>query len=221
MRAATSLEPVEANGPALNFHYGRTHAETVEITRAYARRGRAGAVRLLGFRNVAPMGDYRTAARLPAVDITATRQPGRTKVGLGLNAEQELSDALGAFARVSYNDGRRETWAFTEIDRSASLGLVSTGARWRRPDDRLGAALLANGLSGPHRAYLAAGGYGFIIGDGRLRYAPEYVGEVYYSFNLPRQHATLSPDYQLVVNPAYNRDRGPVHVVAVRLHVAF
>ena len=221
VRAATALEPVDANGPTLNFHYGQTHAETVEITRAYALRGRAGAVRLLGFRNVAPMGDYRTAAHLTDVDVTATRQAGRTKVGLSLNAEQELSDELGAFARVNYNDGRRETWAFTEIDRSASVGLVSTGTRWRRPDDRLGAALLANGLSGPHRAYLAAGGYGFIIGDGQLRYAPEYIGEVYYSFNLTRQHATLSPDYQLVVNPAYNRDRGPVHVLAVRLHVAF
>ena len=129
---------------------------------------------------------------------------------------------VGLFARISYNDGQNETWAFTEIDHSASLGVVSTGTRWRRPDDRLGAAFVANGLSPGHRAYLAAGGYGFIVGDGALSYGPEQIGELYYSFALPAYHAAISPDYPLIVDPAYNRARnGPVHVVAVRLHVAF
>ena len=191
--------------------------------------GRSGTVRLLGFRNVAPMGSYRAATaanpRLPQFQDTSAvalfRQPGRTKTGFVLNAEQELTDQLGAFLRVSYNDGRYETWAFTEIDRSASLGLSSTGAQWRRPDDRLGAAVVVNGISQDHRAYLAAGGYGFIIGDGQLNYGPEAIFETYYSLNFSRQNATLSPDYQFVLHPAYNRDRGPVHVVALRLHVAF
>lgn len=221
IRASSALTPTQANGPTLNFHYGRAHSETLELTHVYSLRGHVGTVRLLGFRTVAGMGDYRTATQRPDVDITQTRQTGRTKIGVALNAEQHISNDLGLFARASYNDGRRETWAFTEIDRSVSVGAASAGTRWRRPDDRLGVAVLANGLSQPHRAYLAAGGYGFIIGDGQLNYRPEYIGEAYYSFNFPHQHATISPDYQFVLHPAYNRDRGPVHVLALRAHVAF
>ena len=173
------------------------------------------------------MATYHTAIRLAQLtgappDVTLVRRAGHTKIGFGLNAEQEIVNNMGLFARISYNDGQNETWAFTEIDHSASLGVVSTGTRWRRPDDRLGAAFVANGLSPGHRAYLAAGGYGFIVGDGALSYGPEQIGELYYSFALPAYHAAISPDYPLIVDPAYNRARnGPVHVVAVRLHVAF
>ena len=154
--------------------------------------------------------------------MEAVRRVGHTKAGFGLNAEQTLTSNVGVFARVSYNDGRNETWAFTEIDQSASLGVASTGTRWHRPDDRLGAVVVVNGISAEHQVYLAASGYGFIIGDGALNHGLEQVGEVYYSLSLPRYHASISPDYQLIINPAYNRDRrGPVHVVALRLHVEF
>lgn len=229
VRAGSALVPELANGPKLNYHYGRAHAETVELAHTHHRAGRTGTVRVLGFRNVAPMGDYRAATaanpRRPEYQdgsaVALFRKAGRTKTGFSVNAEQELTDNLGAFARVSYNDGKYETWAFTEIDRSASLGLSSTGAPWHRPADRLGAALVVNGLSPEHRDYLAAGGYGFIIGDGRLNYTPEAIFETYYSLNFPTQNATLSPDYQFVLHPAYNRDRGPAHVVGLRLHVAF
>ena len=227
LRVASTLLPTYANGPTLNFHYGTAHAETVELTKTYRLGGRQGTVRALGFRNVAAMATYRSAVALgqatgTAPDVEAVRRAGHTKVGFGLNAEQTLTSNVGVFARVSYNDGRNETWAFTEIDQSASLGVVSTGTRWHRPDDRLGAAVVVNGISAEHQAYLAAGGYGFIIGDGALNYGLEQVGEVYYSLSLPRYHASISPDYQLIINPAYNRDRrGPVHVVALRLHVEF
>jgi high affinity Mn2+ porin len=221
LRAATTLVPKEANGPSLNYHYGQAHSETLELTRSYHVAQHPGIVRLLAYRTVANMGDYRQAAALEVPDITATRAVGRTKTGLGISAEQELTPAVGAFGRLSYNDGKHETWAFTEIDQSASLGLVSAGTRWQRPDDRLGIAVVANGLSASHRDYLAAGGYGFIIGDGKLTYSPEMINEVYYSLSLAHYHATISPDYQFVVHPAYNRDRGPVSVAAVRLHVAF
>ena len=173
------------------------------------------------------MATYHTAIRLAQLtgaplDVTLVRRAGHTKIGFGLNAEQEIVNNVGLFARISYNDGQNETWAFTEIDHSASLGVVSTGTRWRWPDDRLGAAFVANGLSPVHRAYLAAGAYGFIVGDGALSYGPEQIGELYHSFALPAYHAAISPDYPLIVDPAYNRARnGPVHVVAVRLHVAF
>ena len=227
LRVASTLLPTYANGPTLNFHYGTTHAETVELTKTYRLGGRQGTVRALGFRNVAAMATYRSAVALGQAtgtppDVEAVRRAGHTKAGFGLNAEQTLTSNVGVFARVSYNDGRNETWAFTEIDQSASLGVASTGTRWHRPDDRLGAAVVVNGISAEHQAYLAAGGYGFIIGDGALDYGLEQVGEVYYSLSLPRYHASISPDYQLIINPAYNRDRrGPVHVVALRLHVEF
>ena len=236
-RFSSTLLPVYANGPLLDYRYGKAHAETLELTKTYHLAQRQGTVRVLGFRNVAPMATYRSAVALGQYyrtqpDLESVRRDGHTKLGFGINAEQELTKNVGLFARVSYNDGINETWAFTEIDHSASLGVVSTGARWGRPDDRLGAAVVANGISTEHRAYLGAGGYGFIIGDGpgtgyvansgALNYGLEQIGEVYYSISLPRYHAAISPDYQLILNPAYNRDRsGPVHVVAVRLHVEF
>jgi high affinity Mn2+ porin len=133
---------------------------------------------------------------------------------------QDLGDGLGAFLRVSYNDGANETWAFTEIDRSTALGFVQSGSRWSRPDDEAGVGLVVSGLSNLHRRYLAAGGSGFIIGDGALRYAPEVLGEVYYRCALTRELA-LGASYQPVINPAYNADRGPIHVLTGRLHAAF
>lgn len=221
LRVASTLVPEQANGPTLNPHYRKAHAETAELTRTYrGAGGRTGTVRLLGFRNVANMGSYRHALAREDLDLPATRRVGRSKYGLGLNAEQELTDWLGAFGRASWNDGRHETWAFTEIDQSGSLGLVAGGQRWHRPDDALGVAVVANGISGPHRQFLAAGGHGFMVGDGQLRYGPEAIAEVYYAFSLPRQHVSISPDYQFVLNPGYNRDRGPVHVLAARVHVA-
>ncbi|MCI1188488.1 carbohydrate porin [Hymenobacter sp. DH14] len=227
LRFGSTLLPTYANGPLLDYRYGKAHAETLELTKTYHLAKRQGTLRVLGFRNVAPMATYRSAILLAQLDggrpdLETMRHDGHTKVGFSLNAEQEIAKNVGLFARVSYNDGQNETWAFTEIDHSASLGVVSTGARWNRPDDRLGAAVVVNGISPEHQAYLAAGGYGFIIGDGRLNYGLEKIGEVYYSIDLHRYHAAISPDYQFILNPAYNKDRsGPVHVVAVRLHVEF
>ncbi|TPG64440.1 carbohydrate porin [Hymenobacter nivis] len=227
LRASATAMPTDANGPTLDFHYGKAQALTAEVTKTFSLRNHPGAVRLLGFRNQAAMGSYNLAVRNATggavPDVTAARAEGRTKYGFVVNAEQEISKEVGVFGRFSYNDGHNETWAFTEIDRSLSVGITSTGARWKRPTDRLGAALVANGLSGDHRAYLAAGGSGFILGDGRLDYGLEYIGEVYYSIDFPRYHAALSPDYQIIINPGYNTSRlpGPVHVVALRLHVEF
>ena len=227
LRAGLSAMPTDANGPTLDFHYDKAQATTVELTKSYALRGHPGAVRLLGFRNQAAMGSYSLAVREAAgvfvPDVTLARADRRTKYGFVVNAEQEISKAVGLFGRFSYNDGHNETWAFTEIDQSLSLGITSTGDRWQRPTDRLGGAFVANGLSPEHRAYLAAGGSGFILGDGRLDYGLEYLGEVYYSIDFPRYHAALSPDYQIVFNPGYNTSRlpGPVHIVALRVHVEF
>jgi high affinity Mn2+ porin len=122
------------------------------------------------------------------------------------------------FLRAGWNDGHNETWVFTEIDRHLSCGVIFNGKSWHRGDDNIGVAQIINGLSGDHRNYLKAGGYGFIIGDGHLNYRPELVTEVYYSFRLSKYPVWITPDYQLIVNPAYNKDRGPVHAFGIRVH---
>jgi high affinity Mn2+ porin len=212
LRVGSFLEPVTANGPKLDGHFTMNRGDTFEWQYGYMA---GGTVRVLGFVNHANMGKYREAVQ----DIVATRKSGRIKYGFGVNVEQKITSTVGAFARLGWNDGKTESWAFTEIDRTASGGASVKGTGWHRPDDVLGAAIAVNGISGDHRAYLARGGYGFIIGDGQLPHpGPETVFETYYAWRV-RTFLTLSPDYQFIANPAYNRDRGPVHVLSLRVHV--
>jgi high affinity Mn2+ porin len=220
LRAAAVLVPKEANGLELDTRVAQAHALNLEAERGHRLRDRPGALRLIVYRNVARMGSYREALALdPASpDVVATRRDGRDKNGVGLNLEQELADDAGVFLRLGGNDGRNETWAFTEIDRTATLGVSWGGRTWGRTGDRVAAAFIANGLSSDHRDYLGHGGYGFIIGDGALRYGSEQVLEFYYSVSLPRG-MTLTGDVQRVWNPAYNRDRGPVNVLGLRFHL--
>ena len=212
VRIGSFLEPVMANGMKLDGHVASNHADAIEIQQSY-RHG--GVVRAMAFVNHGNMGTYREADQ----DIAATRKPGTIKYGFGLNAEQEITSDIGIFGRLGWNDGKTESWAFTEIDRTASGGLAIRGHRWGRRNDVIGAGMAINGISGDHRAYLARGGYGFLIGDGSLQHAGrETIFEAYYGWRV-RNMVTISPDYQYIVNPAYNRDRGPVRVLALRLHV--
>ena len=222
LRAGVFLEPKSANGTPMEWDVTRARGLLAEIEGRFTLAGRAGAVRILGFLNDARMGSYRQALEDPAfaLDVTETRAFGRTKAGFAASANHDLGDGLGAFLRVSYDDGANETWAFTEIDRSAAFGLVQSGARWDRADDEAGAALVVSGLSNLHRRYLAAGGYGFLIGDGALRYGPEVLGEIYYRLALTRE-VSIAAHYQPVLNPAFNRDRGPIHVFTGSTHIAF
>lgn len=223
VQAATSLEPLVANGPKLNYHYGQSNGQVLEVTHTHQLKKHQGNIRLMAFLNQAPMGNYRTAidaARDTAPDITSVRRNGHTKYGFGINIDQEISDNAGVFAKASWNDGHNETWAYTEIDQSVSAGWLEHGTPWHRPQDNLGVAMVVNGLSADHRHYLEAGGAGFMIGDGQLHYAPEMIAEVFYQCNISRLHIALSPDYQFVLHPAYNRDRGPVNVIGLRTRVA-
>ena len=77
---------------------------------------------------------------------------------------------------------------------------------------------MINGISSDHRHFLAAGGYGFIIGDGQLNYGNEIIIETYYNAKLT-SFFWLTFDYQFVNNPAYNKVRGPVHVFGIRGHI--
>lgn len=222
LRGAFSALPEVANGPKLNTSIGKSFSLNIEAGKEFRINDRTGNLRLLYYMNKAPMGNYDQSVALAGnniPDITATRRDGRTKHGFGLNYDQQLSDYLGLFARAGWNDGRNETWCFTEIDRTLSAGISLDGSRWKRSDDDAGVALFANGLSGDHKNYLDKGGYGFIAGDGKLNYAPECAAEFYYSFKPAVKDLWITADYQFMVNPAYNKDRGPVSIFSLRLHV--
>ncbi len=214
------MMPTVANGARMDYHVLKAHGQVLEWDRPYAWDGRSGTVRPFVYWNEARMGSYADAAASPGDDLYATRAY-RSKVGFGLSWDQQLTDSLGAFARLSWDDGASESFVFTEIDRSAALGLSLTGDRWGRKDDTLGVAAVVNGIVPAHQRYLALGGTeGLILGDGALRYGPEQIAEAYYSLHVTRW-LWVSPDFQYAVNPGYNRDRGPVPIYAVRVQVKF
>ena len=219
VRGAGTLEPKYANGLEMDTRVTKAFSLNVELERRYQWNKRDGTIRFLLFRNQADMGNYDAAIGDTSVpkDIVLTRHVGRMKYGVGINVEQQIADHAGLFGRLGWNDGINETWAYTEIDRTLSLGGELKGNSWNRQNDQLGAALVLNALSQGHLRYLGDGGYGFLLGDGKLRYGPELVFETYYSALL-KPWMTLSVDYQFVTNPGYNRDRGPVHVFAARIH---
>ncbi len=214
-------EPAVANGADLDPHILKANGHVLEFERRYEAGDHPGKVRLLAYLNNAHMGDYRVALQAMPVnpDVTLTRAY-RVKYGFGLNWEQELTKGVGVFSRIGWNDGHTESWAFTEIDSTACLGVLIKGTGWCRPADRLGLAVVVNGLSNGHRDYLATGGVGFIVGDGRLHYAPEEVAEVFYNLQL-REGVTAGFGFQGVNHPAYNQDRGPLAIAAVRLHLEY
>ncbi|MEI9898871.1 MAG: carbohydrate porin [Hyphomicrobium sp.] len=161
------------------------------------------------------------APGLTANDTIAQTRRGRTKYGFYLNLQQELTDDIGLFGRFSWNDGRSEISAFTDIDTSMALGLSIKGRAWGRPDDRIGIAGSRNQISGAHSGYLAAGGLGVLVGDGQLpRYAAENVLEIYYALQIVKG-VTATADYQFLGNPAYNAQRGPVNVFSGRMSARF
>jgi len=152
-------------------------------------------------------------------NVTATRAY-RFKYGAGLSFDQEITRDLGVWARLGWNDGHTEAWAFTPIDRTAAAGIALKGRRWLRPDDIIGLGVVANGIAKVHREYLAAGGLDFNLGDGTLTYGLERTPELYYRAAV-NENIYITLDYQYVINPAYNRARGPLSVISLMAHVEF
>jgi len=186
--------------------------------------GHPGKVKVLAFVNRGNMGSYNDAVALG--QQTGTR-PDTSQVrrfayrpGVALNAEQELAAGVGAFARLSMNNGSKETFEFTDINQSISGGLSLAGDLWGRHGDRVGMAFVVNGLSGDARRYFSAGGLGVLVGDGALRYGTERIAEIYYRWAVI-PHLSISLNFQYIMNPGYNRDRGPVPVIATRIHAEF
>jgi high affinity Mn2+ porin len=222
VRAGRFEVPRESNGLELNNSIMNFHGDQVEVEHSHRLAGHSGKLRVLLFRNREFMGRFDDALVYAAThggtpSVANVRRPD-TKHGYGVSLEQMVTDDMGLFARYSWNDGQTETFSYTEVEQSTQAGLSFSGNRWGRAQDTLGIAVVENGLSKAHQAYLAAGGTGFLIGDGRLNYRPEQATEIYYSIPLART-AWFSPDYQHIVHPAYNADRGPVNIVGARLHI--
>lgn len=222
LRLGSFLEPREANGLEFDHDVARAHGDAVEIAHRHSFSGRSGAVRLLAFWNHARMGVYRDALALSpsAPDVVSTRAEGRSKYGFGLNVEQEIAPGVGAFLRAGWNDGRTESWAFTEIERTLAFGASLEGKLWKRPGDLLGVGFAWNGTGADHRDYLARGGLGFMLGDGTLRASNESVLEAFYRAAFGHVLA-LSADLQRFANLAFNKDRGPVTIYGLRFHAGF
>ena len=217
VRAGRFLMPKVSNGLGLDKDFTRQYGDALELERPYSLAGRTGVLRLLAFRNRVNAGAFRDALAMSSPPDVAQVRHLQSKSGLGLGTQVEVAKDVGAYLRAGWNDGRTETYAFTEIDRSLAAGALVKGTRWQRSEDTVGVAFYVNGLSAAHRDYLAAGGQGFFLGDGRLNYAAERIFETFYSVGIARG-AALAVDWQHIANPGYNRDRGPADVMNLRLH---
>ena len=215
------LMDAESNSNNFDMHLFRRGEYVAELEQRYTLFGQPGKLRTLGWINSAFAGSYRATLDNPALnlDIAATRD-GRIKYGYVVNLEQALSDTVGLFGRWSWNNGKTEIMAFTDIDASLSGGLSIKGKSWGRANDVIGLGGAINALSRDHRDFIAAGGMGVLIGDGRLNYREERLMEAYYAYAITPK-LTATADYQFIVNPAYNADRGPVSVFSARLHGEF
>jgi high affinity Mn2+ porin len=229
LRLSSVEVPKIANHPEMEYVFGKAHSETAEYEQKISLHKRPGAIRFLLSYMASRAPSYTDGiAALNTGDTTLLKvisgnalgnSFGGKKTGLDLNMEQEIADGIGVFMRIGWNDGKHVTWAFTEIDETIHAGLSFKGSRWKRNDDVAGIAGVINGISAGHREFLKDGGYGFIIGDGQLNYGHEAILEIYYSAKIFNGF-WLTGDYQFVNHPAYNKDRGPVHVFGMRGHIA-
>jgi high affinity Mn2+ porin len=219
VRYGAMLMPKVANGIDYDFDIANARGEQLEVEAHECIAGHAGIVRVLGFWNHARMGNYDDAIAtvrqgiVDTPDVTLTREKNRLKYGFGLNAEQEITASVHAFARIGWNEGENESFAYTEVDNT-----VLAGFDWSYGAGKLGVAAVSNGISESHREYLQLGGKGFLLGDGTLHYGRETILEAYYT---QRVYRGVFPalGLQLIENPGYNTDRGPVAVGSLRLHV--
>jgi len=232
-RYAIGAMPVVANGIDLDWALSRANGQNWEFELRKGLLGRLlsskrqGAVRVLSFVNHAHMGDYREsvqqflAGRVKTPDITQTEKFGTVKYGFGLNTEQEVTDSLRVFGRFGWNEDQHESFAYTEVGQTVLVGGDYKGSEWKRTNDKVGVAFVSNAIKRDHQNYLHYGGLGFLLGDGGLTYGRENILEWYYNAHIWRGFSAMTGG-SWIVNPGYNRDRGPaVYVPTVRAHVEF
>ncbi len=231
-RYGVALMPTVANGPTLDWALRRASGQNFEFELRHPLAGhllpaeRKGRLRLLSFVNHADMGLYRTANAAYRAGsgtrpvITEHERQGEVKYGFGANFEQELTPYSHLFGRFGWNEGQHESWAYTEADQTVEAGGDLGGNRWARPFDKLGLVFISNAIKHDHQAYLALGGLGFLLGDGRLSYAREDILESYYTVHTWKG-LYYALDAQFIEHPGYNQARGPVLVESLRMHVDF
>jgi high affinity Mn2+ porin len=231
-RYALALMPTVANGIDLDWNLRRASGQNWEFELRKPLLGRLlpadrkGVVRVLSYVNHAHMGLYRDANKAflsgedPTPEITKHEKFGAVKYGFGLNAEQELTENLRAFTRIGWNEGQHESFAYTEVDQTVEFGGDYSGRAWARPNDKLGLTFVSNAIKKDHQDYLKLGGLGFLLGDGKLNYGREDILEGYYNLHTWRG-VYYALDLQYIDQPGYNKDRGPVLVESVRMHVDF
>ena len=225
VRFGEMLMPKVANGDQLDADLARARAENTEFElRPKLLKDRKTVFRALSYVNHGNMGDYEQSIERflagidPTPNIFNTRRQGTIKYGFGLNAEQELTRDLRLGGRLGWNEGQHESFAYTEVNSTAELCADYVGRRWKRPLDKMGLAFVSNGISKAHQEYLRLGGLGFLLGDGNLNYGRETIFEYYYTAHVWRG-VFGSFDMQHINNPGYNRDRGPILVSSLRLHI--
>ena len=244
-RVGVGMEPQYSNGPLttnrnsgmLDMEYGYNgYGVTAEVEAPiHQGSGKDATIRILYFVNSVNAGSYADALnkvvayRKAGIDtfvdnasntLASSRRSGALKYGFGINVEKPIGQHAGSFMRLNMNDGQTESFAFAEIDQSASLGFVLHGSAYNRYHDRIEIAGAVNGISQIHRQYLEAGEYGFMLGEPGMKYGPEYVMEFQYVYDLGKDFM-VSPDFQLIVNPGYDMNRGIIRVVGLRTHIQF
>jgi high affinity Mn2+ porin len=232
LRFGRATGPESPNQLPTDYRIFQHYGDQVELEHEHEWNGQPGSVRLLAWRNRFVLASFRDAINYGnSVNwvpdpvngrqyIVNVREGEKIKYGFGLNMDQAITSSLGVFFKAMWADGRTETVAFTEVDRSMAGGVSIKGAAWGRAQDTVGLALMRHELSKDRREYLELGGLSYFIGDGALRYKPEAIFEGYYSWNVVRG-VWLTADYQRVQNPAYNADRGPVNFYGLRFHAEF
>lgn len=242
LRVSRAAPPKQPNQTELDLRFWKYYGDALELEHDHEIAGYHGAVRVLAFRNRENMARFEDATDAfvadpsknaaecgdlfhydsmdtNAPDLCWARKPN-DKVGIGINIEQAVSSDIGVFLRAMIADGATEVYSFTPTDRSVALGALALGKRWNRPDDYAGIGIGAGGISDAHATFLRLGGIDGFIGDGKLTPGTETIAEAFYGANLASS-IWLSGDYQVIVHPAFNADRGPVHIFGARIHAEF
>jgi len=232
MRFGRMTGPKRPNELPIDDQILRHYGDQLEVEHDHEINGQPGAVRVIAYRNRAKLASFRDAINygnsvgwVPDATngmeyILNVRGAEKIKYGFGINMDQAISSNLGVFFKAMWSDGRTETYAFGEVDRSIATGVSIKGGNWDRAQDTLGISYLAHFLSRDRREYLEKGGISYFIGDGWLNYRPEQIFETYYNLNITKK-LWLTADLQRVWNPAYNGDRGPLNIYGARIHAEF
>ena len=233
--------PKNPNQLPVDFRLFKYYGDQIELEHKHTIFGKEGTVRVLGYRNHEDIGRFadaiaafeadpqENATTCPgfnygsnnanAPDLCWVRKPN-VKVGIGGFFEQYVAKDIGLFSRAMYSDGKTEVDAYTSADRSASVGMLAKGSLWRRPRDVAGVGVNLGWISKVHAEYLSMGGVDGFVGDGAIRPGAETSFDAFYSV-AARRWLWLTGDYQHIVNPGFNQDRGPVNVFTLRLHGEF